>query len=104
MFPENVASGRPSHQAMLKFSFNIRNANKEKFTVDTKMSCLQPSSFKAAYSGKVTERATFPQPPSQTAHPLCPSGEKRGARRRAGTGVLRLLFTNYMCVFVPSLF
>lgn len=60
MFHENVASERPSHQAMFKFSFDIHNTNKEKFTVDTKMSCLHPSSFKVAYSGKDAKSATFP--------------------------------------------
>lgn len=60
VFRENVASGRPSHQAMFKFSFNICNTNKEKFTVDTKMSCLHPSSFKVAYSGKDAKFSMFP--------------------------------------------
>lgn len=60
MFRENVASGRASHQTMFKFSFNIPNTNREKFTVDTKMSCLHPFFFKVAYSGKDAKFEMFP--------------------------------------------
>lgn len=70
---------KPSHQVVFKFSFSVRNTNKEKFTVDTKMSCLHPSSFKAAYSGKDAKCAMFPQPPSTgSTRPWSVSGKAQG--------------------------
>lgn len=59
VFHENAASGRPSPSLCLNL-VSAFAAQIEKFTVDTKMSCLHPSSFQVAYSGRDAKFGTFP--------------------------------------------